>query len=123
AMPGKTFQGKIARRSGSMNQQFRSETIEIDVDNASRILKPGMFAEILLAANGTPGALAVPTSAVVTSTEGQYVIKVRDGYARHIDIRKGQQSGEMTEVFGDLRADDPIVINARQDIREGAPVQ
>ncbi|MEZ0484931.1 efflux RND transporter periplasmic adaptor subunit [Fibrella aquatica] len=123
ALPGSTFKGKISRRSGSMNQQFRSETIEIDVDNASRKLRPGMFAELILSANGAPGALAVPTSAVITSTERQYVIKVQDGKAHYVDIRRGQQSGNMQEVFGDLKANDPIVINAREDIKEGVAVR
>lgn len=121
ALPGKPFTGQISRRSGSMNEQFRSETIEIDVNNASRTLKPGMFAEISLSANGTPGALAVPKTAVVASTERQYVIKVQDGKARYVEVRKGQQSGDMQEVFGDLRANDPIIVNAREDIKEGLP--
>ena len=123
ALPGKTFRGKISRRSGSMNQQFRSETVEIDVNNADRSLKPGMFAEIVLSAEGTPGALAVPKSAVVASTERQYVIKVLNGKAQYVEIRRGQQSGDMQEVFGDLRANDPIVINAREDIKEGVALR
>ncbi|RYC72112.1 efflux RND transporter periplasmic adaptor subunit [Spirosoma sordidisoli] len=123
AMPGKTFTGKISRRSGSMNQQFRSETVEIDIDNRSRTLRPGMFAEIILSAAGTPGALAVPTSAVIASTERQYVIKVEDGRARHVPIRRGQKSGDMTEIFGDLTPNDKIIINAREDIKDGIAIR
>jgi membrane fusion protein (multidrug efflux system) len=123
ALPGKVFQGKISRRSGNMNEQFRSETVEIDVQNASRKFKPGMFAEIILDAKGTPGALAVPLSSVVASTERQYVIKVVEGKALYVDVRRGQQSGEMTEVFGNLKADDQIVVNAREDLKEGSKIQ
>ncbi|WP_040005898.1 efflux RND transporter periplasmic adaptor subunit [Fibrisoma limi] len=122
AIPGKEFKGKISRRSGSMNQQFRSETVEIDVDNTSRRLRPGMFAEIMLSAEGTPGALAVPNTAVITSTERQYVIKVQDGRAQYVEVKQGQKSGDMTEVFGNLRPDDKIIVNAREDIREGVAV-
>lgn len=123
AMPGKTFTGKISRRSGSMNKQFRSETVEIDVANKDRSLRPGMFAEIIVSAAGTPGALAVPASAIVASTEGQYVIKVEDGRARKVDVRRGQTSGDMIEVFGDLRPTDQVIINAREDIKEGIAVR
>ncbi|GAB3334360.1 efflux RND transporter periplasmic adaptor subunit [Larkinella ripae] len=123
AMPGREFTGKISRRSSNMNEQFRSETVEIDVSNPARKFKPGMFAEISLSAEGTPGAVAVPASAVVASTERQYVIRVQDGRAQYVDVRKGQQAGEMTEVFGNLRANDPIVINAREDLKEGAQIQ
>ncbi len=123
ALPGKIFQGKISRRSGNMNEQFRSETVEIDVQNTSGKFKPGMFAEIILDAKGTPGALAVPVSSVVASTERQYVIKVVEGKAQYVDVRRGQQSGEMTEVFGNLKADDQIVVNAREDLKEGTKIQ
>ncbi|WP_428657720.1 efflux RND transporter periplasmic adaptor subunit [Runella sp.] len=123
AMPGQLFQGKISRRSGNMNEQFRSETVEIDVQNVSGKFKPGMFAEIILDAKGTPGALAVPVSSVVASTERQYVIRVQDGRAQYVDVRRGQQSGEMTEVFGNLKANDQIVINAREDLKEGMKIQ
>ena len=123
ALPGQVFQGKISRRAGNMNEQFRSETVEIDVQNSSGKFKPGMFAEIILTATGTPGALAVPVTSVVASTERQYVIKVMDGKAHYVDVRRGQQSGDMTEVFGNLKANDLIVINAREDLKEGTKVQ
>lgn len=123
AMPGKSFTGKISRRSGTMNQQFRSETVEIDVDNKNRTLQPGMFADITLSTEGTPGALAVPTTAVIASTERQYVIKVEDGRARYVAVRRGQKSGDMVEVFGDLRDNDKVIFNAREDIKEGVAVR
>lgn len=123
SFPGKQFQGKISRRSGSMNQQFRSETVEIDVPNPSRMLMPGMFADITLQSKGSIGALAVPSTAVVTSTERQYVIKVENGRTRYVDVRQGQKTGDLTEVFGNLRPADRIVVNAREDIQEGTEIR
>ncbi|MFN8344064.1 MAG: efflux RND transporter periplasmic adaptor subunit [Spirosomataceae bacterium] len=123
AIPEKVFQGKISRRSGNMNDQFRSETVEIDVPNPARQFKPGMFAEVLLKAEGTPGAVTVPASAVVASTERRYVIRVNEGRAQFVDVRPGQKSGDKTEVFGALKADDTIVVNAREDLKEGTEIQ
>jgi membrane fusion protein, multidrug efflux system len=122
ALPGREFKGKISRRSGNMNQQFRSEIAEIDIDNKAQTFRPGMFAEIILEANGHAGALAVPASAVVSSTERQYVIKVEEGRAKHIEVRRGHRAGDQVEVFGNLRAEDNIIVNAREDIREGSTV-
>jgi membrane fusion protein (multidrug efflux system) len=117
------FRGKISRRSGSMNQQFRSETVEIDVPNATRTLMPGMFAEIALESDGSAGALSVPPSAVLTTTERQYVVKVDGGRAVFVDVRRGQQAGDRVEVFGSLRPDDAIVLNPRESLKEGAALQ
>lgn len=122
AIPGKQFKGRISRRSGNMNQKFRSETVEIDVVNTKGGIKPGMFAEVVFAPEGTQGSLTVPGSAVVVSTEGQYVIRVSQGKAEFVEVRKGMQSEEMTEVFGALRDGDQIIVNPRNDMRNGAQV-
>lgn len=120
AMPGESFNGTISRRSGNMNLKFRSETVEIDVNNSSRRIKPGMFAEVSLVPEATEGALTVPSSAVVVSTERQYVIRVDSGgNSEFVDVRTGQRSSDMTEIFGGLRKGDKIVVNARNDLRQG----
>lgn len=123
ALPGKEFKGTIARRSGSMNQRFRSETVEIDVANGSRRLRPGMFAEVLLSTGEIPESLVVPATAVITSTEKQYVIAVREGLTRHVEVRTGQQSGGLMEVYGALKAGDSLVLNAREELREGVAIR
>lgn len=122
AIPGKIYQGKIARRSGNMNQKFRSETVEIDVQNTSRALKPGMFAEISLTSEGTTGSLAVPGRAILTSTEIQYVVRVKSGVTEYVEVKTGQQSDTLTEVFGKLKAGDTIVINPRSNLKSGVKV-
>ncbi|GAB3249776.1 hypothetical protein GCM10027347_07110 [Larkinella harenae] len=122
AMPGREFQGKVSRMAGSMNRQFRSETIEIDVSNPKRLFKPGMFAEIILSSSEAPETLVVPSSAVVTSTERQYVIKLDNNKARYIDVKQGHKEKGMTEVFGGIRANDKIIVNAREDIEEGTVI-
>lgn len=123
AMPGREFAGKISRRGGSLNEQFRSETVEIDVPNPNRALRPGMFAELILPTGSTPGALTVPKTAIVTSTERQYVIRVENGKTQFVPVRKGNVAGEMTEVFGQLKPDDRIITNARDDIQEGIAIR
>lgn len=120
AMPGENFKGTISRRSGNMNLKFRSETVEIDVNNSARRIKPGMFAEVSLVPDATEGALTVPSSAVVASTERQYVIRIDSlGNSEFVDVRTGQRSSNITEVFGNLQKGDKIVVNARNDLRQG----
>lgn len=122
AMPGQRFKGKISRRSGNMNQKFRSETVEVDVNNEARTIKPGMFAEVVFEPESTHGSLTVPSSAIVTTSEGQYVVKVNAGKAEFVEVRKGQQSQEVTEVFGALSLGDKIVTNPREDIKNGSAI-
>ncbi|MDJ1493003.1 efflux RND transporter periplasmic adaptor subunit [Cytophagaceae bacterium DM2B3-1] len=119
ALPGRAFKGKVSRTSGSLNQRFRSETVEIDVDNIGQQFKPGMFAEITLTAQGTPGAFMVPSSAIVTSTGGKYIIRVEDQKAHILHIQEGNKAGSQIEIFGNLAPNDRILVNPGEDIKDG----
>ncbi|WP_212004243.1 efflux RND transporter periplasmic adaptor subunit [Chitinophaga sp. HK235] len=122
AMPGKTFQGTISREAGTLNDRYRSEAVEIDVENSSRTLKPGMYAEITMPVNGSAAALVVPSSAVVMSTERKYVVMLKDHRTRWVDIQEGNHHNDSTEVFGDLKAGDEVIVNATDEIKEGTTV-
>ena len=118
-LPGKNFQGKISRSSGSLNPKFRSETVEIDVDNAQNLLKPGMFAEVVLPIKRTTLTLVVPKSAIVISTERKYIITIKDGKTKWIDVQEGNSRNDSTEVFGNLLVQDKVVLKATDEIKEG----
>ncbi|HEY6901443.1 MAG TPA: efflux RND transporter periplasmic adaptor subunit [Puia sp.] len=122
AFPGKRQVGLISRRSGNISMQYRSERMEIDVYNKSGQLSPGMYADVLLDSKGNPNALAVPKSAVVTSTERKYVIVVRDGMTVRVDVSTGNESGSRVEVLGNIQPGEPVVANANDEIKEGVGV-
>jgi RND family efflux transporter MFP subunit len=118
AIPGKDFKGKVARTAGSLNDKFRSEAIEVDVENPNNLFKPGMYAEVTLTIDGNKDAFFVPKSAVVTTTERKYVIAVNNNYKRWVDISEGNPGKDSTEVFGNLHAGDQIIVNADYQIKE-----
>ncbi|NLR58084.1 efflux RND transporter periplasmic adaptor subunit [Chitinophaga polysaccharea] len=122
AIPGKHFQGAISRQAGTLNDKYRSEAVEIDVQNASHLLKAGMYAEVLLPLQGSAQAMLVPSSAVVMSTERKYVVAVKDHYTRWVDVEEGNHHNDSTEVFGHLQANDQVIINATDEIKDGVRV-
>ena len=119
ALPGRHFKGAISRQAGTLNDKYRSEAVEIDVQNANHLLKAGMFAEVLLPLKGSAQALLVPSSAIVMSTEKKYVITVKDHRTKWVDIREGNHHNDSSEVFGDLQANDYVIINATDEIKDG----
>ncbi|WP_158563366.1 efflux RND transporter periplasmic adaptor subunit [Chitinophaga silvatica] len=123
AIRGQTFQGVISRQAGTLNDKYRSEAVEIDVQNANRLLKAGMYTEVLLPLKGSAQALLVPSNAVVTSTEKKYVIVVRDHYTKWVDVEEGNHHDDSTEVFGQLHVNDQVVLSATDEIKEGVRVQ
>ncbi|HVT85014.1 MAG TPA: efflux RND transporter periplasmic adaptor subunit [Chitinophagaceae bacterium] len=122
AFPGKKMAGTISRKSDNMNVQYRSERIEIDVQNKDGMLTPGMYADVELHPQGNPDALNVPKSAVVTSTERKYVIVIRDNKTVQVDVQTGNQSGNTIEIFGSAKPGEKVIANPNDEIKSGVAV-
>lgn len=118
SMPGVTHKGKISRSANALSS-MRSEAIEIDVDNPSRSFKPGMYAEVSIPLISAAKTLLVPTNSIVRSTERQYVVLVEDNKAKLVDVKVGLSSNDKTEVFGNLKSGDRIVLHATDEIKGG----
>ncbi len=123
ALPGQDFTGAVSRSSQSLSSNYRSETIEIDVDNKDNTFKPGMYAEVILPTSGTANAFVAPRSAVITTTEKKYVVVSDNGVAKWCDVSEGNQSNDSTEIFGNLRNGDMVVTNASYQIKDGAQIK
>jgi RND family efflux transporter MFP subunit len=123
AFPGQTFAGLVARPAYSVDSQTRTMPVELDVDNSLGKLAPGMYAEIAWPISRGSESLFVPSSAIKATTERIFVIRVRDGKAEWVDVRRGASEAGMVEVFGNLQAGDAVVLRATDEIRPGSPVQ
>jgi hypothetical protein len=64
-------------------------------------------------------SLVVPNTAIVQTTEREYVIAVKDNRASLVDIKEGMADKNFTEVFGSLSASDSIVLNPGEDLKQG----
>jgi multidrug efflux pump subunit AcrA (membrane-fusion protein) len=122
AFPDQTFQGVIARPAHSIDMKTRSMLVELDVNNPRLTLAPGMFAEVEWPVSRSQTSLFVPTSAVVRTSERQFVVRVRDGVAEWVDVRRGELNGNMIEVFGELREGDTVVQRGNDEIRVGTRI-
>jgi membrane fusion protein (multidrug efflux system) len=122
AMPNKENKALISRSANALTS-MRSEAIEIDVQNKDQQLKPGMYAEVKIPLLSEAKSLLLPNSAIVRSTERQYVIVLKNGNAKLVDIKEGLKAADSTEVFGDLKGGDEVVLHATDEIREGTKIR
>lgn len=116
AFPGKEMKGVISRISKDITNQIQAERIELDVNNINNQLTPGMFAEVVIHLKGTPNALSVPKSAVVTSTERKYIVVVRNGKNIKVDVNTNNQNDDKIEVFGSITAGEKIIANPSENM-------
>ncbi len=122
AYPGKTFTGVVARLPHSLDAKTRTMPVELDVVN-SGTLAPGMYPEVSWPVKRGAPSLVVPLTAVVTTTEKTFVIRVTGGKAEWVNVKKGTVSGDSVEVMGSLAAGDVVVKRGTDEIRNGAPIQ
>jgi RND family efflux transporter MFP subunit len=122
AFPDQGFQGVIARPAHSLDMKTRSMQVELDVLNSRLTLAPGMFAEVQWPISRAQTSLFVPTTAVVRTTERQFVVRIRNGVAEWVDVRRGEVNGNLIEVFGDLREGDIVAQRGNDEIRPGTKI-
>jgi RND family efflux transporter MFP subunit len=123
AHPGKTFTARLARSAGSLDPKTRTMSVEADVENAAGLLAPGMFPEVSWPIARDTETLLVPATAVVTTTERTFVIRVSNGKAQWVTVKKGATAGEQMEVAGNLKAGDVVIKRASDEIRDGSVIK
>jgi membrane fusion protein (multidrug efflux system) len=123
SMPGQLFKAKVVRLSGALDPRLRSQRIEADVKNSDGTFLAGTVADVTFGFRSRPTSFNVPKTAVVTTTESAFVIRVVDGKAQRVIIKKGIQSGDSVEVFGNLREGDVVLKKANEEIKEGQEIK
>ena len=123
SLPNRKFTAQVKRLAGAIDEKLRSERLEMDVYNKDNALLPHMFAEVNVPLPAQDSTLIVPKTAVVTSTEKVFVIRIVNKKAEWVDVKKGAQSGDQMEVFGKLTPKDTLVKKASEEIRNGSPVK
>jgi RND family efflux transporter MFP subunit len=122
SLPDKKFKAMLTRKTGSIDNDTRSELWEFEIPNPSGALKAGSYADVKLRFFRKGQSLVVPMSAMVTTLERRFIIEVSNGSTRWIDVRPGFNMGDKQEIFGDIHAGDTIVQKGNEELKSGTPV-
>lgn len=123
ALPGRTFQGRVARIAPLFDPQTRTGQVEIEIPNPTGELRAEMFARVDLVLASRIGVLRVPRAALVVKglQEGVYVVE--DGIARYQPVRLGLSQEDWVEVTEGLRAGDLLVTQGANLVNDGDAVR
>jgi multidrug efflux system membrane fusion protein len=98
-------------------------TAKAKFENATRALWPGEYVRVTVTLGTQTGALAVPTSAVLTGQNGEYVFVVDN--AKKAQVRPvvvNRAVGTMTVVDSGLTAGESVVTDGQSRLVPGSPV-
>lgn len=119
AQPDKKYFAKLSRKTGAINKDNRTETWEFIYNNSKQELKSGMYANATMKLGRSGTSFVVAPSAIATTLEKRFVIRLKDGKTEWIDIRNGMNTGDKIEIFGNLNKGDTLLIKATDEIKEG----
>lgn len=123
SLPEQLFVAKVKRLSGALDLRLRSEKVEMDVPNENKQLLPGMVAEVHIPLPANASTFIVPKKAVIETAEGTYVWKVIGNKTEKVNIKKGRETDDQTEIFGTLSIGDELVTSPSEELRAGTPIK
>jgi len=122
SFPDKKFKAVLIRKAGSIDNETRSEVWEFEVPNKGMEIKAGSYADVKLNFLRPARSLTVPVSAVVTTLEKKFVIRVAGHTTEWVDVRSGFNMGDKQEVFGELKTGDTLVLKPTEELKAGTTV-
>jgi RND family efflux transporter MFP subunit len=121
---GRTFPGRVARLAEKVQPSTRTMDTEIDVQNPTLTLIPGMYAEVNLHVAESRGALAVPLDAVDRSTPAARVYLVAAPGLIHIaPVTLGLETDQNVEILSGVHEGDVVVAGRHAGLKDGQTVR
>ncbi len=109
ALPEGKFEGKITYVGDIVDQVTRAIRTRIEIDNPNNLLRPGMFAQVEVRTQA-PGAVEVPTSAVLARRDQFFVfIQQTDGSYKQREVKLGEQQGSHVMLLDGVKNGDLVV--------------
>lgn len=125
ALPGRTFTGKVVRLAPTLDPGTRTLDAEVQLDNRSGELYPGMYGRGAIVVETHPHMPVVPVGAVVLSNRQASVFVVDAGgdVVHRRALTLGVDGGEWFEVKAGLRPGDEVVVSGAETIADGMKVR
>jgi RND family efflux transporter MFP subunit len=122
-LPGRVFQGVVARNAGALDTTTRTLLTEVDVQNQNGTLSAGLYGIVHFDEKRDTPVVIVPSEAVIFNKDGLNVAVVDDGRAelRHLTVL--HDDGAQLEVRAGLKPGDRIILNPPADMVPGMKVR
>ena len=122
AYPGREFVGIVKRYAQAVDVYTRTMAVEVDVQNGDHLLKPGMFARVTLIVSEHPGALTVPTQAILSDNKGSYLFVAVNDTARRRTVSPGTEQDSRIEIVKGLAGDENVITTGQQFVKDGGAI-
>jgi RND family efflux transporter MFP subunit len=120
--PGSEFKGKVNIVFPNVEEKTRTLQVEALVPNNKGVLKPGLFAKVILYTAGEKDTIVVPITALLYEAEKVKVFIIEGDRAKEREVKLGSKYGELMEIIDGVKEGEKIVSIGHQNLSEGAKV-
>lgn len=117
------FNATIRSVERSANLQTKLYTVVLTVPVDVSGLLSGMFADVTFRTDVVEKTIVVPTEAILTSNDTQYVYVVEEDTAKYVEITTGMTGSGVTEVTSGLSAGQELVTVGQSYLADGDAVR
>ena len=119
----KTFTAAIQSVDRASNYQTQLYTVTLTVPADVTDLLSGMSAEVSFHTDVSENTIAIPTEAILTAVDGQYVFVAENGTACRVDITTGLTGNGVTEVLTGLSVGQKLITVGQAYLVDGSAVR
>jgi len=123
ALDNQVIAGRIHFLSPSPDSSARLYKLELELNNPSRAIFPGMFVRADVVKRTVDDAITVPFYSVISRNDEQFVFIEEQGKARKKMVELGIMEQWMVEVKKGLKAGERLVIEGHRDIEDGQNIE
>ena len=122
AIPGRTFEGEIYAINPLVDVNGRALQIRARLANPEMVLRPGLFARILVKGLAEREVVLIPESAIVPRGSEAFVFRIDNGKAIEARVKLGERKDAEVEVLEGLDPRATVVTAGQQKLRNGSTV-
>jgi HlyD family secretion protein len=123
-LPGRTFEGKVARNSVALDAASRTMLVEVDVPNPDGALRSGFYVNVDFAVPRPAPAVVIPAEALLFNGDGLRVATVDNAGRVHLhNVSVYRDYGTTLELRDGLQGGERVALTPPADIAEGQQVK
>jgi RND family efflux transporter MFP subunit len=124
AYSNRQFEGRITRLAPQFSETSRQARLEVEIDNSSRDLKPGMFVRLDVKLEERDNARLVPMNALTRreGVQGLFVVDRETGTARFVQVTVGIIEGGVAEIVEPANLAGEVVTLGQNLLSDGSAI-
>lgn len=125
ALPGKSFSGSVVRLYPVMDPSSHTFNVEVNVRNADRLLRPGMYARVTVNFGGKDSVVIPDTAVLKQQGSGQRTVYVlnEDNTVTLKVVEVGRHFDLQYQILDGIEEGEKVVYNGQTVLKSGDKVE